>query len=250
MPSKTPLMSLPSFKFAILVPVFFACLVWGAMYRSGLPDLCWSPDCFNYAFELFKVPLALLALIFPAVALVASHHRSVQTAAQIKASEDKNTFENYLKHREYFSEFVEEVRDNEIHTIKIKSASRLYSKIFKNNTPISFVAYEDKENILDYVLDIFKTTNAYLLNDDSDPEKNKELYVEFTRAAFALDIKEVTIYTNEGEKKIEFDFNYKFTTKNNLLIVRNALAMFLSELFAFSSTKNVEIFQHLKSYDE
>jgi len=103
---------------------------------------------FNYAFEIFKVPLAILALIFPAVALVASQHRSVQTAAQIAKSEkqislteSKNNFENYIKHKEIFKSAFEEYLENK--NYKVKNYNVFYKNIFPENGSKLFDQYVD-----------------------------------------------------------------------------------------------------------
>lgn len=56
---------------------------------------------------MMKLPITIAALAFPLAALVASHHRSVQTAAQIERTDYKNAFENNIKHRELFNALLE-----------------------------------------------------------------------------------------------------------------------------------------------
>lgn len=72
----------------------------------------WSSDGFNYFLGVYKFPLGVLALNIPVVAVLAANHRSVQTSAQILASERQNLFVNYYKHLEEFSDYVLEHKDS------------------------------------------------------------------------------------------------------------------------------------------
>ncbi|MBN7770475.1 hypothetical protein KUV44_12290, partial [Marinobacter daepoensis] len=68
----------------------------------------WTLTGFNNFVALFKLPIGLASIAIPLAALVASHHRSIQTASQIISQQEQNTFSNYVKHREYFSKFIDE----------------------------------------------------------------------------------------------------------------------------------------------
>lgn len=109
------------FKVAFFAPLAVGAIVagfiaWHDFFSVESMKACWTSDCINDAIGRLKLPIAIMALIFPAVALVASHHRSAQTVAQIKrtdmqiertdkqiiATEAKNAFENCIKHKEIF----------------------------------------------------------------------------------------------------------------------------------------------------
>ena len=99
------------FKVAFFAPlavgaIVAGLIVWHDFFSVESMKACWTSDCINDAISRLKLPIAIMALTFPAVALVASHHRSAQTAAQIErtdkqiaATESKNAFENCIKHR-------------------------------------------------------------------------------------------------------------------------------------------------------
>ncbi len=59
----------------------------------------------NNILNYFKVPLSILALEIPIIALIASNHRSVQTKEQISSSREQNLFANYYKHVEEFEKY-------------------------------------------------------------------------------------------------------------------------------------------------
>lgn len=201
MRSKEHLWNLRSFWVAICVPVALACFVWGAMYGSGLPNLCWSSDCFNYAFELFKVPLALLALIFPAVALVASHHRSVQTAAQIDRTEKqtalteaKNNFENYIKHKELFDKRLDALaKELKLNFIK---KDELYNDVFHENSSLTFIPYVDNES------DVFLFSIGKLFS--------------YKRINYVHDYFVLINEMYEIEKKLKFKYEFNFFDRESI----------------------------------
>ncbi|MCQ3031822.1 hypothetical protein NLO88_14255 [Pseudomonas syringae] len=73
-----------------------------------------SSDGWNNALVIFKVPLGLLAVLIPLIALFAANHRSVQskaqmvlTQSQIELTQDNNLITNYYKHVDEFQKYVE-----------------------------------------------------------------------------------------------------------------------------------------------
>lgn len=80
------------FKVAFFAPLAVGAIVagfiaWNDNYFAGAA--CLTSECINDVVSRFKVPITIMALIFPAVALVASHHRSAQTAAQIERTDNQ-----------------------------------------------------------------------------------------------------------------------------------------------------------------
>lgn len=82
-------------------------------FTPGLsPNL--SSEGWNNALVIFKVPLGLLAVSIPLIALFAANHRSVQskaqmvlTQSQIELTQDNNLITNYYKHVDEFQKYVE-----------------------------------------------------------------------------------------------------------------------------------------------
>jgi len=63
---------------------------------------------FNNALNIFKIPLGILALIIPIVALLAANHRSEQTKEQMRLASENNNFSNFYKHTEEFESYLSE----------------------------------------------------------------------------------------------------------------------------------------------
>lgn len=60
----------------------------------------------NSIAEIFKIPLAILAIIVTYAAFLATIHRSVQTKEQIIITSKQNTFSNYYKHIDEFEKYI------------------------------------------------------------------------------------------------------------------------------------------------
>lgn len=109
--------------------------------------VCFTSSCVNDAISRLKFPLAIASLAFPLVALVASHHRSAQTAAQIKrtdkqieVTEHKNAFENYFKHRTMFNELLGKFKEpSEGFSLIYRRDFNHYSCFFELNSSKFFV---------------------------------------------------------------------------------------------------------------
>lgn len=84
---------------------------------------------FNHALVVFRVPLAILALIIPIVALLAANHRSEQTKEQIRVANEQNSFSNYYKHMEEFEKYLNKTWNSKLHT---SSPRKLHKALFPN----------------------------------------------------------------------------------------------------------------------
>lgn len=126
------------FWLSIGIPVIASVISFVAIKSNNniVRDL--SVSGFNNVFELFKVPIALLSLVFPAVALIAAIHRSEQTAQQLvhtKLQIDKlaeqHALSNFYEHRKQFLEVLSELESS--HRIKFTEKSRIYRELFPSN---------------------------------------------------------------------------------------------------------------------
>jgi hypothetical protein len=154
------------FKWALWGPIGVAVIITAIItgFDNYPQPLDWglSSDHINEAISRLKFPIAIASLAFPLVALVASHHRSVQTAAQIERTdnqilrtdiqlertskqisltEDKNSFDNNIRHREFFSKQLELLEKR--FDIKFKSHFEIYEAIFLSNDYHNFQANAD-----------------------------------------------------------------------------------------------------------
>lgn len=97
---------------------------------------CFSSDCINYFFDLYKYPLSIIGLAVPFSAIVAAIHRSDEASHQIDETLKQNMFNNYIKHKEEFTDLLEKLESK--CTCKFSDHINLYQKIFPRNNYSSF----------------------------------------------------------------------------------------------------------------
>ncbi len=104
---------------------------------------------FNHTIVVFRVPLAILALIIPIVALLAANHRSEQTKEQIRVANEQNSFSNYYKHIEEFEKYLNKIWDKKSHT---SSPRKLHKVLFPNarygDFSISIAIWDNYESMV------------------------------------------------------------------------------------------------------
>jgi len=111
MSAEKELVELRSFWTSIAVPIVISCSL-GCVIRTQTPlqwDFSWNGT--NLFLDIFKAPLGILALIFPSVALVASNHRSRQSARLISLQNSQNIFVNHYTHMDKFEEHCRELEN-------------------------------------------------------------------------------------------------------------------------------------------
>lgn len=122
----------PPFWWALLGPLITASGF--ALYIGFNASLNFTPgyEGLNNILIFFKVPLGILALIFPFVAFVATSHRSNQTKEQIDLVNSQNNFTNFYKHKEEFLKILSGLEDS--HDIKFYNTHELYRELFPDNS--------------------------------------------------------------------------------------------------------------------
>jgi len=101
------------FKVACLAPIIFSALIVLYIVLTNSLEPMAGYEGINNAVDVFRIPISILALIFPAIALVATNHRSLQSKKQIEnaqkqisAMEKQNDFANHYKHLEEFIKYI------------------------------------------------------------------------------------------------------------------------------------------------
>lgn len=205
------------FKWALWGPIGAAAvistLIGVADFTNENLRVCFTSTCVNEAISRLKFPLAIASLAFPLVALVASHHRSVQTAAQIartdrqiEATEAKNSFENTLKHRELFDKKLIDIERQ--FDMVFQDKATLYDRIFCKNKGLGFSFYCDEmsfnpkdfgagieyneglNNYMDYIdsgiLDINNNIEKKIANEKKDFSRIVSGYLVFFLSKYFL----------------------------------------------------------------
>lgn len=268
MPHSQKLTELKEFKWALWGPlgaaVIVAIVITVADYLS--PEsirFCLTSECFNDAIKRHKFSLGVAALVFPLVALVAAYHRSVQTIAQIertekqiKIAESKNSFDNYFKHQEHFSSFVESITKRDLCTIEMSSTKELYKNIFIKNSVNNFEPFEHDKSILSTAVIFLQDLDDTLCIDCFGDDDARECYSVLQGLLFLLNINKVNIQYESKTISLDvgvlIDTEIEFGIINFVLEIRSCLIGFISDIYSFSSNTKFNNFEFSvgKSFDK
>ncbi|WAJ71447.1 hypothetical protein [Catenovulum adriaticum] len=130
------LFQLKAFWLSISIPILLALVLSVFFFFKLNLSMCYSDKCFEYFWTLFRLPIGIASLAIPFAAIVASNHRTQQTAESIRVSMQNNNFSNYYKHREVFFETLKELENR--YNINFSNKSKLYRRLFPSNSPDIF----------------------------------------------------------------------------------------------------------------
>ncbi|VCU63135.1 hypothetical protein [Pseudomonas synxantha] len=133
-----------------------------------------SYEGFNHFLVVFRLPIGLLAVLIPAIAVLAANHRSAQTKeqmyltqeqikhtqTQIKITTENNAFSNYFKHSEEFDKYLTNRKSLE----KLFSANyrHLHRFLFPDaKKGIYHVSEKTFEKINTHIESILKTSTVF-----------------------------------------------------------------------------------------
>ncbi|WP_110642636.1 hypothetical protein [Salinicola sp. CPA57] len=154
MENNKSLFQLKRFWWALIVPLLISAVA--AIYVFYTSNLRYEAgyEAFNFFLVAYKIPLGLLALVFPLVALVAASHRSEQAANQIyiaseqaKLTRDQllkveaqlsrqlrqDNISNYFQHVSEFNKLLDRLENS--YKVEFHQRDQLYKLIFPDNTP-------------------------------------------------------------------------------------------------------------------
>lgn len=210
-PNKT-LFQLTSFRVALFLPAFIAFVLALFIGLNSKLVFDFSYKGFNFLFEVYRVPLAIITLIIPAVAIVVYNHRSEQTQKAILIAEAQNNFANHLAHKKAFLEFIatideylkKSLPDNT--ALVFVSPLQLYSKLFPGNA----IDFNPKSRALDGAAD----PELYLIR-----KRLSDIYDELMEEIRSVPLK----MTQEGKPDSELDDPYEYLSDNLVLKLFNDL---------------------------
>lgn len=93
------------------------------IYQSGYSGV-------NKFWDIFKFPISIFALLIPALAVLATNHRSEQTKEVISLTRSQNNFANYYKHLEEFAKHCTNIETRYKEWGLTIHARLIYPKIF------------------------------------------------------------------------------------------------------------------------
>ena len=121
---------------AIIVPFVFAVSIGIYIWLTSDLQYLKGYEGVNNLLSAYSIPLSVLALIFPLVAIIATYHRSSQAQIQIELLQRQNSFANFYKHKDEFEKLVSALEEQ--HNIIFYDKEEIYRLLFPKNSPAYF----------------------------------------------------------------------------------------------------------------
>ncbi|MGP2696514.1 hypothetical protein [Serratia nevei] len=217
------------FWLSILIPLLISFILSIPLWLQTKINL--SADGYDNFLRVFKLPIGVLSLSIPLVAIVAHIHRTIQTAKQIELTNQKNITDRFFAHHKYIVDSLSSIKG---HELKINQATitptvshpyALYRFIFPTSSYTSGI-------------DI-STQNVYIDSIIKQLAEIEELLEEATTItstcnvqnspvpSFAVNFGELWCAINVLHKKLEFSTQainfgrrFKFLSKSATLEVK------------------------------
>ncbi|MEH4748564.1 hypothetical protein PO379_17860 [Enterobacter asburiae] len=187
--NSAPLTKQYLFKQAIRIP-FFLALFFGILTWIGHKPK-FDSDGFNNFILISKLPIGILSLAIPFVAVVNNIHRTIQTNTQIEVAQRKNISDSYYSHFKHITDYFNNLPkrtlgisvdyNNDInYEYSITYPVHLYNFLYKDNSPIngvcsSHLGYtrELSETLVNIALECEKITIRSGFNEQNNPPIDK-----------------------------------------------------------------------------
>ncbi|QIP55412.1 hypothetical protein [Hafnia alvei] len=203
------------FRLSLAIPFFFAGFLCLPLWFDPKITFDLSSSGYQKFLELFKLPIGILSLSIPLVAIVAHIHRTIQTSVQINETKKKNIADGFFSHHKFITEALSklpslDITINEIsHVKKITSPYSLYKKMFK------FSSYENGFS-MEGLTDFLKNTKNLITHMDELIESTKN---ENLSQLFSI-FEDLISSTSDLNIELElYSFNKK-SENNNLFMFK------------------------------
>ncbi|QUM80785.1 hypothetical protein HWV01_11115 [Moritella sp. 5] len=148
---------LPAFIITAFSGIILAAILTAQVWPLA-PQVISDYTTINYvAFEILKLPCAIIAVTLSLLIIIGTMHRSAQTVRQIKIATKQNDISNYYKHLDEFRTYVL-ANEKLIKAYENNSIKRIHDKIWanylNNNYNIEIISeIQDKyENIFNVII--------------------------------------------------------------------------------------------------
>ncbi|WP_258089957.1 hypothetical protein [Serratia liquefaciens] len=126
------------FWLSILTPLSLSILLSIPLWLQTKINI--SAEGYDNFLQTFKLPIGVLSLSIPLVAIVAHIHRTIQTAEQIQTTRKKNAADSFFSHHKFMIEAFGKIASKDINIsmqpieYKIGDPYQLYDNLFKNSS--------------------------------------------------------------------------------------------------------------------
>jgi len=170
----------------IIIILIISSITAAIIYFNSKPEIDLTYKGFNNAVTMFSVPLSILAILIPIIAILATNHRSEQTKEQIRITSEQNTFSNYYKHMDEFVKHCEAMSEKEGNGLAISKPRSLYKILFPEAGLGNLKVSTSSSICKDYALMFFKISTGFTDYNEfrNSVTKLDDLSLEFSAQLF------------------------------------------------------------------
>ncbi|WP_067522937.1 hypothetical protein [Endozoicomonas ascidiicola] len=190
----------------IVISIHFsiALLISLAIILNLESKLDFSHSGFNNFLLIFKVPLSILALTIPIIALLAANHRSEQTKEQMRLASQQNDFSNYFKHLEEFEKYCTHIFN--VKSARLKSPRKYHDLAFPLSKNGIFIASKNFTEQADKFIEEFIDISDKLK--EGEVEERNQTLADLQRVLSNYsEFYQVTSYGSGGGSRINIGEN-------------------------------------------
>ncbi|WP_256813934.1 MULTISPECIES: hypothetical protein [unclassified Serratia (in: enterobacteria)] len=155
------------FRLSILIPFITSIILCIPLWLETNIDF--SSKGYDIFLNLYKLPMGVLSLSIPLVAIVAHIHRTIQTAEQIQSSRRKNTTDSFFAHHKFMIEAFGNIPKKTLRVghedieYGINDSYLLYDNLFRGSSYENGISVERLNTITDKLVDGLNEINKRLI---------------------------------------------------------------------------------------
>lgn len=212
------------FWLSILIPLLISLLLSIPLWLQTKIDL--SANGYDNFLRIFKLPIGVLSLSIPLVAIVAHIHRTIQTAKQIELTNQKNTTDRFFSHNKHIVDALSSIKDDDIKvneitiTPKITHPFSLYRKIFPSSSYSNGIEIDSQYSFIDSIVSTIDEIESLIADANlisAGTERSSTPTV-----AFAMNFGKLWMKMNELCSLIEFSTSAIQSTNGYMTLVKES----------------------------
>ncbi|MFJ3354562.1 hypothetical protein [Serratia liquefaciens] len=217
------------FWLSILIPLLISLLLSIPLWLQTKINI--SAEGYDDFLRIFKLPIGVLSLSIPLVAIVAHIHRTIQTAKQIELTNQKNITDRFFAHHKYIVDSLSSIKGHELKineatiTPKVSHPYALYRFIFPTSSYTSGIDISTQNTYIDSIIDRLAKIEELLEEAVEFTSKNNNK--NYPDPSLAVNFGKLWVAINELNRKLEFSTQainfsrrFKFLSKSSTLEVK------------------------------
>lgn len=217
------------FWLSILIPLALSIILSIPLWLQTKINL--SAEGYDNFLRIFKLPIGVLSLSIPLVAIVAHIHRTIQTAKQIELTNQKNITDQFFSHHKYIVDSLSSITGHDIKvntkTIipKISHPHALYRYIFPTSSYLSGIDVSAQNDYIKSIIKLFSEIEDLLENAEMENLRNKitntsAATLNFNFGVLCRKFNSINLKIELSTQELSFGDRFKCLAKDSKLEVK------------------------------